>query len=108
MRREGTYLNVVSMLSLQVAHALKPQEFLWWRYARKLLGYFSTSAAKQRTLCEEAADLDWAYDDDTGNLPIHYIALGTKPSLWVPLSYCHAVLSFCWPVVCISLSVSQS
>ena len=69
------------MLTLQVAHALKPQELLWWRYARKLLSYLSTSAAKHRSLSEEAADLDWVYDDDCGNLPIHYIALGTKPSL---------------------------
>ena len=68
-------------MSLQVAHALKPQEYLWWRYARKLLRFLSASAAKQRNLSEEAADLDWAYDDDAGNLPIHYIALGTKPSL---------------------------
>ena len=72
---------MVSLLISQVANALKPQEHLWWRYARMLLGYLSSSAAQQRKLSEEAADLDWAYDDDAGNLPIHYIALGTKPSL---------------------------
>ena len=78
---QGGHLNIVSELMLQVAHALKPQEYLWWRYARKLFSFLSTSAAKQRDSSEEAAELDWAYDDDAGNLPIHYIALGAKPSL---------------------------
>ena len=99
---EGTYWSVFSTMLLQVAHALKPQEHLWWRYARKLLGFLSASAAKQGNPAEEAADLDWAYDDDAGNLPIHYIALGTKPPLWVPVSCCHAVSSLCRPVMCIS------
>lgn len=70
-----------SCLCLQVALALKPKASLWWRCARTLLSYLGTTSKVGQGPSEEAADLGWSYDDDLGNMPVHYIALGSKPTL---------------------------
>ena len=67
------------VLVMQVALALKPKASLWWKYAKRLFSYLSTSNMGHGF--DEPADLGWAHDDDLGNMPIHYIALGSKPSL---------------------------
>lgn len=61
----------------EVALALNPRGRSWWKLAKRLFSYLSTGGAS----LEEPADLFYVYDDDIGNLPIHYIALGSTPTL---------------------------
>ena len=61
----------------EVALALNPQGGTWWKLAKWMFSYLSTGAAS----LEEPADLCYVYNDDIGNMAIHYIALGSKPTL---------------------------
>ena len=61
----------------EVALALNARGGTWWKLMKRLFSYLSTGAAS----LEEPADLFYVYDDDIGNLAIHYIALGSKPTL---------------------------
>ncbi len=60
-----------------VALALNPRERIWWKLAKQMLSYLTTGGAS----LEEPADLFHVYSDDNGNMAIHYIALGSKPTL---------------------------
>ena len=60
-----------------VALALNPRERTWWKLAKQMFSYLTTGVASS----EEPADLLHVYSDDIGNMAIHYIALGSKPTL---------------------------
>ena len=61
----------------EVSLALNPRGRTWWKLAKRLFSYLSNGG----TRLEEPANLFHVYNDDIGNMAIHYIALGSKPTL---------------------------
>ena len=61
----------------EVSLALNSRGRTWWKLAKRLFSYLSKGGASS----EEPADLSYVYNDDIGNMAIHYIALGSKPTL---------------------------
>ncbi len=73
--------DCVPVLPKQVKGLLAPQRS-WWRSAVKTVGgRWGLRAFSIPDNWQEPASLDYVYDDDEANMPIHYIAAGAPVSM---------------------------
>lgn len=69
------------MACAQVAALLSEEGSLWRRSVHRVVGGWLLRRLGLGQDWLAPARLDYVYDDDLGNLPIHYIALGTPVSM---------------------------
>jgi hypothetical protein len=96
----------------QVEQLLAPEKSLWKLAVGAVFGTWGLRTLGIPENWQEGASLDYVYDDDQANLPIHYMAYGSPismcvahPSVRVLKSPCHTSPS---PALCFSWSFHES